>query len=377
MSHTPTRSKRRRKAFMLIGLALGAGAGLLWLTRDTEPVERARAIAITQFVQGVSSGLSNTLGEIEMPDNTGWLGSRRYDAQADTWHKLSADEALQPHAVLLVHGLDEPGGIWDQLAPALAADGHQVIRFDYLNDQAIMRSADALQRSLVRLRNRGVTELDLVCHSMGGLVVREVLSRPSFDEIGIRTETMITLGTPHKGSPWARLRSVAEMREQVQRWAESDDLDPARLLGFFQDGDGQAGVDLLPGSEFLTQLDSQSLPDGLRVICVVGRTDQPSTLAGTISSVTAKDTLRDLIGRGQAEIVLRQIEQMTSEIGDGVVPVSSAVMDGALDVIVVSANHRGMIRTIELEERLRAEVSLPDAQVPPAIPIVLKRLHRE
>ena len=105
--------------------------------------------------------------------------------------------------MVLVHGLDEPGGIWDQLAPALYQDGHTVLRFDYRNDQAIVRSGDALGDSLRALRRDGISDLDLVCHSMGGLVARELLSRDEYREIGLRVRTMVTLGTPHHGSPWA------------------------------------------------------------------------------------------------------------------------------------------------------------------------------
>jgi len=187
----------------------------------------------------------------------------------------------------------------------------------------------------------------------------------------------VTLGTPHKGSPWARLRSVAEMREQVQRWAESDDLDPARLLGFFNDGDGQAGIDLMPGSAFFDQLEERSLPAGIHVVCVVGRTDTPSTVAGTLSSASARGLLRDLVGEEQASLVLTQVDKLGGDLGDGVVPVSSAVMDGATDIVVVYANHRGMIRTIELEERVRSGVGMPQAAEPPAIQVVLDRLRKE
>ena len=72
-----------------------------------------------------------------------------------------------------------------------------------------------------------------------------------------------------------------------------------------------------------------------------------------------------------------QVDELGAELGDGVVPVSSAVMDGATDVIVVNANHRGMIRTVELEERLRSGAGMSEAAQPPAIAIVVQRLHRE
>lgn len=358
----------------VIGLVLVAT--LLVLRRD-ERIDRAQATLIANGVSGIARGVVNTLGELDLRSSPDWAGLRVYDHEKHTWRTLDESPAIGAHPVLLIHGLDEPGGIWDQLAPALADDGHAVIRFDYENDQAISVSADALQVAMGELRDAGVERLDLVCHSMGGLVARDAISRERFPQLGLGIGTMVTLGTPHKGSPWARLRAIAEMREQVQRWAESDDLDPGRLLGFARDGDGRAGIDLMPGSEFLRSLDERTLPAGMRVICVVGRSDQPTTLAGTLGSLSARTALRELVGEEQAGVMLDEVERVGQELGDGVVPVSSAVMDGADEVIIVQANHRGMIRTIELEQRVRQNMTLPPAKAPPAIEIVVQRLHRE
>lgn len=377
MTRSGSRFRRvRRLIVSAILLSVLCAVGL-WLLRDTQPVERARAQAIARFVESVSSSLAETAMDVRSGDRVTWRGVRRYYADTDTWASLDPLADIGPRAVVLIHGLDEPGGIWDELAPALAEEGHTVLRFDYANDQAVVRSADAFERAFMDLRKRGLSEIDLVCHSMGGLVSREVLSRDGYLDRGVSVGTMITLGTPHKGSPWARMRSVAEAREQVQRWAESDDLDPKRLLGYFNDGEGQAGIDLMPDSVFLEQLNERSIPEGIHVVCVVGRTDTPSTLVGTLSNASARSMLRDIVGEKQSRRILSQVEALGAELGDGVVPVSSAVMDGATDVVIVNANHRGMIRTIEIEERVRAEANLPDAIEPPAIRVVLDRLRGE
>jgi pimeloyl-ACP methyl ester carboxylesterase len=70
--------------------------------------------------------------------------------------------------VLLVHGLDEPGSIWDELIPELHARGHAVARFDYPNDQPARASADLLLGELRQIRAQGITQIDIVAHSMGG-----------------------------------------------------------------------------------------------------------------------------------------------------------------------------------------------------------------
>lgn len=357
----------------------GAGLIAFGLLPDARSgVRRASDGAIAEGLTRITQGVVQALGEIQSPDTRAQRGLSRFDASTSTWVDLDPQLAdHRDHAVLLVHGLDEPGGIWDQLAPALTGDGHTVIRFDYANDQAIARSADELGFALRRLHALGFAELDLVCHSMGGLVARDALTRePSAGQIP-SVGTLITLGTPHGGSPWARLRSVAEAREQVQRWAQSNDMDPQRLLGFLDDGEGRAGIDLLPGSAFLRELDARALPAGLRVICVVGRTDEPSNGAAALGSAVARSTLVQILGERDAGVVLGEVDRLGRELGDGVVPVSSAVLEGADEVIEVRANHRAMIRTIELEEAVRQRNGLPAASEPPAIEIVVERLHRE
>jgi triacylglycerol esterase/lipase EstA (alpha/beta hydrolase family) len=372
----PERSRRDRVVVGALAVVVVLVIGV-WALRDTPPMQRAQAQAIARFLGTIADGVAGTVSEIETNGGSAWRGVRAYDPAGGAWVPIDQQDELSARVVVLVHGLDEPGGIWDQLAPALSGDGHTVARFDYANDQAIVRSADAFESALQRLRDAGVQEIDLVCHSMGGLVAREALSRDAFAGLNVSVGTMVTLGTPHKGSPWARLRSIAEAREQVQRWAESDDLDPKRLLGFFNDGDGQAGVDLMPGSTFFRQLEKRSFPSSIRVVCVVGRSDTPNTLFGTLSSASARDLLRETIGPAQAQQILSQIDRAGSEFGDGVVPVSSAVMDGVIDVVIVNANHRGMVRTIELEQRVRAGTNLPEAAEPPAIRVVLDRLRRD
>jgi len=379
----PARPNRRRRVMLgllyallttiaIVGaLLVGAFGG------DRDRLDRASAQVLASGVSSVSQGFVSIFGQLNGDHTQLELGLRRYEPELGTWVRLHDDERLEERVVLLIHGLDEPGGVWDHLAPALHADAHTVLRFDYRNDQAITLSADEMGFAMQQLGAHGVVETDLVCHSMGGLVSRDWITRDGYQAMSLRVGTMITLGTPHGGSPWARLRAVAEAREQVQRWAESDDLDPTRLLGFLDDGTGQAGIDLLPGSDFLRSLDSRAMPDGVRVICVVGRTDEPATMAGTLGSASARSALHDLLGARQAGVVLDEIDRLGRELGDGVVPVSSAAMVGADEVIEVHANHRSMIRTIELNEAVRARQGWPDAQEPPAIEIIRDRLRRD
>lgn len=392
----PRRTPRWIRVPVYAMLVLMALSGLLLVSvvvTGPQRADRAYARSVTAMATGAGRVIASLLGEASLDgDDLNWRGLRRYDPSLGAWVVLSehvADQAgladpdpLDPltapgaSVVLLVHGLDEPGSIWDQLAPALAGAGHTPVRFDYANDQPIADSAAQLLTAMGTLRARGVTRVDLVCHSMGGLVARDAITRDNYDALGPRVDQMITLGTPFAGSPWARLRALAEVREQVQRWAQSDDMDPRRLLGFARDGVGQAGRDLMPGSQYLTQLAARPFPQTIRVTCVVGRA-APDPDAVSLGALIADQALDDLLGQEDAGVIRRELTRLGNELGDGVVPVSSAAMDGAHEVVLVNANHRAMIRTIELGQAIRAISALPPDDPPPGIEIVLDRLSRD
>ena len=58
---------------------------------------------------------------------------------------MDQDEVVLPsQVVLLLHGLDEPGDVWSDVAAELDAAGHAVVRFNYRNDQHPTLSADDL-----------------------------------------------------------------------------------------------------------------------------------------------------------------------------------------------------------------------------------------
>lgn len=374
------RSRRVRVRGIVVGVMsiVAAGVFVIWVS-DRGRVDQAYAQAINTTVMLSSQALETVFGA----DGLGGIGQGArgisvYVGELDAWVFVDEfPETLPERVVVLVHGLDEPGGIWDQLAPALADDGHMVVRFDYANDQPINRSSSDLERSIKGLGELGVGRVDFVCHSMGGLVSRAMMTGDAYqgDGLGVVVERYVTIGTPHGGSPWARLRAVAEIHEQVQRWASSDDLKARHLLGFVNDGVGDAGVDLLPGSDFLNELNRRALPKDVRITCIVGRmTPEPKTKFGALF---ANGLLRDLVGDGDAKMIQGEIEKLAGEFGDGVVPMSSAVLEGVEDVVILEANHRSMIRNVEIGELIREMGSLPASAEPEGIAIVLNRLRRE
>jgi pimeloyl-ACP methyl ester carboxylesterase len=281
---------------------------------------------------------------------------------------LPVDQAdFGPAVVVLVHGLDDPGTAWKALLPILRTTDATACEFTYPNDGPIPNAAQRLAAGLKELRARGVRRVSIVTHSMGGLVAREMLTHPelyagqdSSESLYPRVDRLIMVGPPNHGSPLARFRWAAELREQVIRALSGDGL----LFGSSFDGAGQAGVDLLPDSPFLTALNARPLPEGVTITIIAG--DLSPVSAEAISRITSQLTTRSAEELGQdVERIGTALNNVARGLGDGVVSLESTRLEGVTDHVVVPANHLTMIRNITTRSD----------RVPPAIPIILDRLQ--
>jgi pimeloyl-ACP methyl ester carboxylesterase len=268
--------------------------------------------------------------------------------------------SAQPPRVLLIHGLDEPGLIWDDLVPALAAAGIEVWELRYPNDQAISSSAAYLAGRWSELP--AAPGVILIGHSMGGLVARELVSawRHPVDRpprvAGAPVAGVIMVGTPNHGSPWARLRVWLELREQFE------DARQRRfsLFAGLRDGLGQAKVDLRPDSAFLLALNARPWPPAV-----------PRAIIGARLLGPADDWLAGLDAAAaevQSEELRRRLhawwKKLGNRIGDGAVPAASLELAGAPEPVLVDATHRTMLR------RLHA-----GGPPPPAIDLIVAQVR--
>ncbi|MFW5652679.1 MAG: esterase/lipase family protein [Planctomycetota bacterium] len=324
--------------------------------------------------------------------------------------------------VVLVHGLDDPGIIWNELIPELLGAGHTVLRFEYPNDQPIAESASLFAEELESLRTAGVDNLSIVAHSMGSLVTREVLTNPvwyagqaSWGGAAERLPTVdrfIMVGPPNHGSSLANLRFAAEWRDvAVRTFTNAED---GFLFNGFFDGAGEAKIDLLPDSEFLRQLNARPLPDGVDMTIIAGRMspvadDEIGNLlrhlrqehaeherkqggrsgssaegGGAAGTMTDGQRNHGNTDRGRIAPFGLDVEvdpdawnesvdnlesglrAVVSGVGDGAVSLVSTRLEGVTDQVIVEANHFGMLRNV-----------IPGSdRVPPAIPVILDRLSR-
>jgi pimeloyl-ACP methyl ester carboxylesterase len=159
------------------------------------------------------------------------------------------EAACERHIVVLLHGW---AGWSRQL---LGLDlylrrrlGRRVLRVDLgLGLDCIRRCAERAHEVVAGLAARGPLEaVDLVGYSMGGLVATELLKRL---DGGHRVRSVVTLGTPHRGSPLARVA--------------------LRLLR----GRSASLQQMLPEADFLRDLGSCPLPPGTALYSVAGSND--------------------------------------------------------------------------------------------------------
>jgi pimeloyl-ACP methyl ester carboxylesterase len=301
------------------------------------------------------------------PEGAGLLPSR--------WVPIESVEEPPTRLVLLVHGLDEPGDIWSDLAPEIVKADYHVGRFEYPNDQPVLDSGALLVASLRSARAAGVEEVSLIAHSMGGLVAFDALTREDgyggivegTDELP-RVVRLITVGTPWAGSPWARLRVVAEVREQAQRWFMEESWDIRPLLAYRTDGLGGAGEDLSEGSTLVKMLRARPMPARLPLTVIAGRMIPAEDL--DLSWVKESKLLQGVLRRKQLSELLTELTVAGNTLGDGIVPLDSALARAGDDKVVLEANHRGLVR------RTLIDRGSADA-LPPAIAVILARLKAD
>ncbi|MDJ0861533.1 MAG: acetyltransferase [Gammaproteobacteria bacterium] len=347
------RRRMRWLAYILVAVAAWVGAELVF---DSFPEEKK------QFRENLRTSVHNAFPE-QAAEVAKSFGLRVYQQESES--PLTPDASAS--SVVLVHGLDDPGKVWMNLAPLLVDEGMHVLELRYPNDQPARSSAWLFYKELRRLAPLGVQHVAVVAHSMGGLVSREMLTNP---EIAFQVKAgesqvpqvtdLIMVGTPNHGSELARFRILSEVRDQWGHLLKGQ----GHLLRGILDGAGEAKIDLLPDSRFLTTLNGRPHPKGVRML----------SIAGMASPWTDRDvehlldSVRDHVPAAKQESLNELgafLRSMTHDLGDGLVTVESTRLDG-VDHRIVAGTHLTMIRNL----------TAADPRIPPAVPVVIEALGR-
>lgn len=106
--------------------------------------------------------------------------------------------AVSGKAVILIHGIGRSSKSFSGMARTLAKTGYTVVGFDYPSTRVpIPESAEYLHSVVQSLE--GIQSIDVVAHSMGGLLLRAYLMKHQEP----RFHRAVMLGVPNKGAQMA------------------------------------------------------------------------------------------------------------------------------------------------------------------------------
>lgn len=282
---------------------------------------------------------------------------------------LFMTEPYQPGKipVLFVHGLLSDPLTWANAANEMLAQPdlfqhYQVWGFEYATGEPFLSSAAALRKQLVEMQleldptgsDPLLSQVVVVGHSMGGLVAKlmvtqsgttlwDAVSCQPFDQIKIDDEArfhladafffdpspavgrVIFMGTPHRGSPWAK-RPIGRLGAKLVKEPVSMDSMHRRLIS---DNPG------VFSREF-----TRRIPTSIDLL----RADSPLLLSIDRLPFQPQLPLHSIIGEGYC--------MLGSTDSDGIVPVSSARNTSVVSEKRIHAKHGDVNETREALDEL-------------------------
>jgi pimeloyl-ACP methyl ester carboxylesterase len=346
---------KRRRWLILIGVAFGLMVlwhfGLGFFPEQEKELRRQFREAVERQFPDQAAEEASTYGLHKFQPNTA----------------IPQVKAPLKSTIVLIHGLDDPGKVWMNLAPALAVEGFDVWLMRYPNDQPIAASSRFFRDKLRDLKKSSCHKISIVAHSMGGLVSRELLTSPELSYLektrsGLvpKIVELIMVGTPNHGSELARFQLLTEFRDQ---WIHATE-GKGHWLKWILDGAGEAKIDLLPDSKFLTDLNARPYPEGVKMSVIAGvaspwDTDEIDRFIHSVHDQISENELHTL-----SELEKFRIS-VTDSLGDGLVTVSSSRLEG-IPHRIVRGTHLTIIRNVSEENE----------RIPPAVPIIIEQLEQ-
>lgn len=157
--------------------------------------------------------------------------------------RIQARPAPLTRPVLLVHGFGGAKSSWYVVARALAAKGLTVDAISYTPfGTSVERLADRLAVEVERmLWQTGADKVHLIGHSLGGVVIAQAIAS---GRLAGKVDTIVTLGAPFGGSPWAHLAPFGAIVRELRG-----------------------------GSPLLLRLASSPVPEGVRWLAITATLD--------------------------------------------------------------------------------------------------------
>ncbi|MFY9252211.1 MAG: alpha/beta fold hydrolase [Fuerstiella sp.] len=204
---------------------------------------------------------------LDVKDNRHCSGS--LEECNDTLGRIIQTQKLPPmsgKAVVLIHGIGRSSKSFSTMAKQLETDGYTVVGFDYPSTRVpIPECAEYLHKVMQSLD--GIESIDVVGHSMGGLVLRGL----TMDQAEPRLNRVVMLGVPNKGAEMADFLKSNPLFKMI--------LGPAGQQ-LATDGEGLIGKMPPPACEFGILAGGRSATKGYNPL-LPGDNDATVTVAST------------------------------------------------------------------------------------------------
>jgi len=122
----------------------------------------------------------------------------------DGWQKRLGLQPQSDHLVILLHGIGRSTGTFSRLVGPLKQEGYEVANVSYASTRRPLEAhAETLSSLISGLR--GIKTVSFVTHSMGGLVLRQLLSERRDWQDRISIHRIVQIAPPNQGSVVARM----------------------------------------------------------------------------------------------------------------------------------------------------------------------------
>lgn len=246
--------------------------------------------------------------------------------------------------LLLVHGIDSDNGVWGSLTATAAKDGVQSAFFRYDYNSPISAGAQLLGDCIADLHlDHPSLVLNVLGHSMGGLVARQFIEGPSYRG-GVAK--LFLVATPNHGSKWASWRWALEIYQRCYEGKQDAEFSWRRLC---REGSGPAARDMLPDSAFLRELNTHERRGGVQYTVIAGDQSTVRNVAAGWADNAAgavPQAARQWWGvrqiRGALEQKAQDMRAAPSDC-DGPVTIESCRLEAVKDFVVLHADHMGLV----------------------------------
>jgi pimeloyl-ACP methyl ester carboxylesterase len=261
--------------------------------------------------------------------------------------------------VVIVHGYNSTPARNAAVMEPVRAAGYPTAGFAYPNDWDIADSAALMSRQFKQFAKAHPDQkIALVTHSMGGLVARAVIENADLDPGDVTRLVMIA--PPSHGTALAQFAVATDLWEH---WiARHEGGGWTRWRDSIIDGLGEAADDLIPDSQFLTELNARPRNPHVHYTLFLG--------TGASVSQDEMDWMREAIkktgghfpglrsGAGKLDTMLADMDELIDGKGDGVVALKRGRLAGVDDVVILPFGHLSCTGKPDREEVKQVQTEL-------------------